>query len=47
MQEILIDRGELGFQHFVENGNDFCVAFHRLPLLSSVLGSQFSVLSSQ
>jgi hypothetical protein len=54
VQEILVDGSELGFQHIVQNGNDFCVAFHNLPFSSFRSGelfygisSQFPVLSSQ
>jgi hypothetical protein len=32
MKKILIDGGEFGFEHFVQDGNNFCVTFHVLPL---------------
>src|ERR1700690_3208668 len=33
MKEILVDGCKFGFQHFVQNGNNSCVAFHGLPFL--------------
>jgi hypothetical protein len=33
MKKILVDGRKFGFQHFVQDGYNLCVAFHSLPFL--------------